>query len=148
MENSISVDLKSTNSIDTLQFHWIAEFQDTSYIMQFEDGQEHLFSEVRNRMNELKYFCLYNKDNMVYNRFTVDLEKGQIYYNNGSLISYSDIIEEKKDIRLIFFRRHTVVLGESHNICFFLGLQYNDKSGNNRKIIFQIDKQGNYTVRT
>jgi hypothetical protein len=82
-------------------------------------------------MQDLKYFCLYDKENMFYNRFTVDLEKGCIYYNNGYLIANNEE-SEKRNIRLIFFRRHRVELTEhlkenKHIIHYYLGFQYNDK---------------------
>ena len=146
MENSISKNLEKSNAIDSLKYLWIAEFKDQSYIMQYENQVERKFQEVKDRFDELKYFCLYDR-NYILNRFTVDLEKGVIYYNEGARIESSQN-DKKQDIRLIFFRRHTVELNESlteksHKICYYLGLQYK-KNGNNHKVILCIDKDGNW----
>lgn len=150
MENSISKNnVEISNSIESLKFLWIAEFKDNSNLMQYENGIETRFQEVKERFNELKYFCLYER-NYILNRFTVDLEKGTIYYNEGARIESSHE-DKKQDIRLIFFRRHIVELTEQlkenkHIIYYFLGFQYNDKDGNNRKIILKIDENNNWCL--
>ena len=144
MENNLEVQ----NSIHDLSFLWTAIFKDDSYISQLENGIEHKFQEVKDKFNELKYFSIINKYTNQY--FTVDLEKGLIY-NNGISYSEEDLKEEKKNIRLIHFRRHRKEIGEnlkeqSHRIWYFLGFQYNDNLGNNRQIVLQIDENGNWVI--
>jgi len=144
MENNLEIQ----NSISDLSFLWTAVFKDYTYISQVENGIEHKFQEVKDRFNELKSFSIYNKNNN--QCFTVDLEKGLIY-NSGISYSEEDLKEEKKNIRLIHFRRHRREIGEdlkeqSHMIWYFLGFQYNDNLGNNRQIVLQIDSEGNFVI--
>jgi hypothetical protein len=149
MDNSISINLNNgNNSMDSLSFHWTAGFKDGSDLMQFnEDGTENRFKLVKDRIEELKDFYIYNKD--LSKIFIVNLDKGYISFGKTQTIQPDLLKEEKKNIRLIFFRRHTVELTisnieKSHVIIYFLGFQYNDKNGYNRKIILIIDNQGNW----
>lgn len=147
MSNTIDQNLSSgNNSMNSLQFYWMAEFN-KDIILQFENGIEHRFQEVRDRINELEYFHLYHKEKKL--KFIVDLKKGFIKFND---CEEPEEIEKKENIRLIFFRRHITAIGEqdlkekSHSIFYFLGLQWNDKLGNNQKILLQIDSNGNFIL--
>ena len=143
MENN----LKINNSISNLSFLWQAEFTDET-IFQIQNGVEHRFQEVKDRINKLKYFSLINK--YTNQAFTVDLTKGLIY-SGGISYSEQDLKEEKNNIRLIYFRRNTITMTESgnqksHTVIYHLGLQWNDNLGNNRQIILKIDSEGNFIV--
>lgn len=146
MDNTMDINLNSgNNSMNSLQFSWVAIFKDGSKIDQFENDIEYKFKEVREKINELAYFNLTNKEGK---HFTVDLLTGLIGYND-LILPYREIKEKKDNIRLIFFRRHAVKMTESghpldHMIIYHLGYQWNDKFGNNQKIILQIDEQGNW----
>ena len=144
MSNSIDKNLEGNNSMSSLSFHWLAEF-DHDGILQFDQEVEHGFQEVLDRIKDLKFFHLYNR----VHRFIVDLEKGLIKYND---IATPNEIEAKYNIRLIYFRRHRIQLNESdlkeqaHTIEYHLGFQYNDKLGNNRQTVLIIDNQGNWVL--
>ena len=145
MPNTIDINLGDNNSMESLSFYWMAEFNN-GVIFQFEGGKEHLYKEVKDRINELEFFHLYHKNKDI--RFIVDLRKGIVKYNNSSELNEA---EEKQNIRLIFFRRHRVKMTEncvekSHTIEYHLGFQWNDKLGNNRKTVLQLDSEGNFLV--
>ena len=150
MSNTIDINLGGeNNSMNSLSFHWFVILKDGTKINQFdEDGKEHRFKEVKDKFDELVYFNLTNKCGKM---FTVNLEQGIIGYNY-LVLPYIKSKETKTNIRLIFFRRHTVSLTlndlkeKQHDIIYFLGLQYNNKLGNNQKIILQIDEQGNFII--
>jgi hypothetical protein len=145
MDNSISINLEGNNTMNPLSFSWKAFFSDGSILEQYENSIEHKFKEVQENPNKLIRFSLANKDYSQY--FIVDLQNGFIIYNNYKNLE----IEKKENIRLIYFRRHKVTLTESgkeveHTITYYLGFQYNDKLGNNRQIVLQIDEQGNFVI--
>jgi uncharacterized FlaG/YvyC family protein len=79
--------------------------------------------------------------------FIVDLKRGLIKTLDSQ---EPETIELKENIRLIYFRRNIVEIGEhdlkekSRIIKYHLGFQYNDKFGNNRQIVLIIDKNGNW----
>jgi hypothetical protein len=130
-----------------LSFIWSAFFKDNSKIEQFENGIEHRFQDVKDKFNNLAYFNLTDEKGHM---FTVDLINGRIGYN---YLSFSYLEKtDKQNVRLIFFRRHRVEIGTQdlkekfHKITYHLGFQYNNKLGNNQKIIFQIDEQGNWVL--
>jgi hypothetical protein len=124
----------------------MATFRDGSKIHQFDlDGTENKFQLVIDRFNDLKYFDLTNNLDKT---FTVDINCGLIFFNNFQSIENKEI---KKNCRLIHFRRHQVEMNEnciekSHIIEYHLGFQYNDKLGNNRQIVLQIDSEGNWIL--
>lgn len=148
MDNSISINLNSGNNpMDSLTFYWMAEFKN-GVIFQFENGKEHKFQEVKDRINELEFFHLYHKDEMSNINFIVDLKKGIIKTLDSK---EPELIEPKENIRLIYFRRHKIDLNQSgkemkHTIEYHLGFQYNDKLGNNRQIVLKIDNEGNWII--
>jgi len=146
MSNSIDINLNSGNNpMDSLSFYWMAEFNN-GVIFQFEDGKEHKFQEVKDRMNELEFFHLYHKKLDL--RFIVDLKRGLIKFND---CEEPIVVELKENIRLIYFRRVKIQIGEndlkekSRVINYHLGLQYL-KDGKNMKIILIIDEKGSWIL--
>ena len=147
MSNTIDLNLSGDNTMKPLAFSWKAFFVDGSIIEQYENGIENKFQLVKDKFDQLVRFSLVNKD---YSKcFTVDLKNGFILYNN-----YRDIkltkVEYKENIRLIFFRRHTVEMTEqmiekSHKIIYFLGLQWT-VNNQNHSIILQIDENGDFII--
>jgi hypothetical protein len=147
MSNTIDLDLESVNKMNTLSFHWIATFDD-GCIFQFEDGKENKFQEVLDRITVLRSFTLKHKDTGL--AFTVDLTKGLVYLGKNKYLA-EEFVKQKNNIRLIYFRRNRVELGEkgnqlSHMVFYFLGYQYVDNAGNNHKVIMQIDSEGNWVL--
>jgi len=146
MDNTMDINLDSrNNSMNLLSFYWMAKFED-SILFQFDNGKENRFQLVKDNLDKLLFFHLYHKDGN--KRFIVDLKNGIIKYNSSSL---PEIKEEKNNIRLIYFRRHTIKIGEidlkekSHIITYFLGLQwtFNNK---NKNIILQINDNGDFII--
>lgn len=148
MNTIINQNLGGDNSMNpSLSFFWIALFKDNSKIEQYHDNIEIRFKEVQDKINELSYFNLTDRNGHF---FTVDLINGRIGCNYLPL-PYLEATTEKQNIRLIFFRRHRVEMTEnciekSHIIEYHLGFQYNDKLGNNHKIILIIDEKGNWIL--
>ena len=146
MSNSIDLNLgKENNSM--LSFHWVAIFKDGIKIAQFDEkGVEHRFQEVKDRFNDLILFYLISKNQ----QFVVNLVSGTID-NYDTVPPLHDSKEIKKNIRLIFFRRHKVTMGDNgkkqnHTITYHLGFQYNYEDGKNRQTILKIDEEGNFTI--
>ena len=147
MSNSIDNNLRVNNSISDLTFFWQGIFKDSLVINQIdEDGTEHRFQEIRDKFSELAFFNLSNKQGKM---FTVNLLEGIIGYNDF-VISYRKSEIKKNNIRLIYFRRNYVTIGtkdlktKNHIIIYYLGYQYLDNNGHNRKVIHQIDQEGNW----
>jgi hypothetical protein len=146
----MDINIKSGNNpMNSLTFIWKAFFSDGTILEQYKNGIEYKFKEVKDKFDKLIRFSLVNKD---YSQcFTVDLQNGFIIYNNYKNINI-DQIEEKKNIRLVFFRRHQIEIGtqdlteKNHNILYFLGFQYLNKNGYNQKIILKIDSEGNWIL--
>jgi len=152
MSNSIDINLSNeNNAMNSLQFYWKAFFSSGKVIEQFENGIEHRFQEVKDDFENLIKFSLVNKDYSKY--FVVDLEYGFILHNNYNLNNINfEQLEQKNNIRLIHFRRHFVEIGtkdlkeKSHQIIYFLGLQWQDSEEKNHKIILQIDENGDFII--
>jgi hypothetical protein len=131
-----------------LTFHWNAIFKDGTHIFQFDkDGIEHKFKEVQEKLNDLVYFNLTNNNGKM---FSINLINGLIGYNKLEF-PYIETIEKKDNVRLVFFRRHRVTmttLGKKveHITNYHIGFQWNNKLGNNQKIILIIDSEGNFIV--
>jgi hypothetical protein len=146
MNPIINTLIGGNNSMESLNFYWKAFFSDGSILEQFENGIENKFQKVKDNFDKLIRFSLVNKD---YSQcFTVDLQNGFIIYNNRLP---TDNREKKDNVRLIYFRRIRKILNEQLQevkciIHYHLGFQYNDKLGNNQKIILQIDEQGNWIL--
>ena len=147
MSNSIDKNLNSgNNSMDSLSFYWMAKFEN-KLLFQFDNGKENLYKEVMENFDKLQYFHLYHKDGN--KRFIVDLKKGLIKFND---CEEPIEVEPKENIRLIYFRRVSISIGEkdlkekSRIINYHLGFQYNDKNENNRQIVLRIDEQGTWVI--
>ena len=147
MTNTMDINfVRENNSMNSLNFYWIAEFENDC-IFQFENKIEHKYQEVKDRIHNLKYFTLQHKNKEL--AFVVDLINGTITFNKKCPLKIDS--DKKNNIRLIFFRRHKVEITEkmmekSHTIEYHLGFQYNNKLGNNRQIILQIDNEGNFII--
>ena len=138
------------NAMNSLSFYWFALFNDNTVLPQFEDnGTENKFQKVIDRFADLKSFDIKHKEKDL--DIEVDLRHGVIYIND----SQSNLDEfkknEKTNIRLIYFRRHQVLFNASmqeigHKILYFIGYQYNDKEGQNCKVLLQLDAEGNIIV--
>jgi len=136
--------------MSNLNYYWIAQFKDNKYFGEYDENQkEHSFAEIKERIDDIKFFFLINKQN-TYDNFIVDIENGSI-----SVGHYSKLLEnitEKKNIRLIFFKRRTVEVAQrdlqtvKEDIYFILGFQYNTITGENRKLLLQIDNNGNFVI--
>jgi len=142
---------KGDNPMPSLSFHWLAIFKDGSHINQFVGEEEHQFQEVVDRFEDLHVFILHHTEN--HTKFIVDLERGLICGNG--VINNSKSTEEKKNIRLIHFRRVTREFASvadftisgfevKRTIIYFLGYQYLDKYEKNRQAVLQIDSEGNW----
>lgn len=149
MNSIIGINLGEDNSMNSLSFIWKAKFNDGSNIYQFDDnGIEHKFQEVKDRFDDLKEFSIYNKEKFI--NYTIDIEKG-IIKNNKINYSKEDLKVQKENIRLIYFRRIQKIYSEEGKLLktiirYFLGYQYNDKLGNNRQVVLEIDEQGNWIL--
>jgi hypothetical protein len=148
MSNTIDINLEGTHPRESLLFLWNAIFKDGTHIFQIDkEGIEHKFKEVQDKFNDLVYFNLRNNNGKM---FSINLMNGLIGYNTLEF-PYIKLEKHKQNIRLIFFRRHTIELTDSfkeinHNIKYHMGIQYNDDKNNNHKIILIIDQEGNFIV--
>lgn len=132
-----------------LKLHWTAIFKDGSEISQIDgNGTEHLYKEVQDKIDQLDKFYLVHVTKDF--KALVDLTQGLIFINGKDADVSSALKQEKFNIRLIFFRRHTVQITNSietgHNIIYFLGYQYNDKDGHNHQSLIQIDQDASLIV--
>jgi len=138
------------NSMLPLSFHWTAKFNDGTIIEQFgEDGIDNNFKIVKERFIDLKYFQLHNQD--LSKIFTIDLEKGIIKFCDAQEFEEEKEKEIKNNIRLIYFRRHQRIFNGKmeevkHVIIQYLGYQYQDIEGKNRKVILKIDENGKWVL--
>lgn len=134
-----------------LKIHWLAQFSDGSQLKQFDNDKENLFRAVLDRQNDLVKFILFHTEKSLC--LTLDLKLGVIYINNvqmpqPELLSNTDDRNRK---RLIYFRKvikEITQTGKTLNttVLYFLGYQWNDKSGNNRKRLIQISENGDLVI--
>lgn len=129
-----------------LKLHWTAVLKDGTEISQVDSlGIEHLYKEVQDNFDNLdKFYVVHVTKDF---KALVDLTQGLIFINSQQQDIGPELTKEKFNIRLIFFRRHTIQIVESleagHNMIYFLGFQYNDKDGQNHKFLIQIDQESN-----
>jgi hypothetical protein len=129
----------------SLKLHWTAIFKDGTEVSQIDElGNEHLYKEVQDRIDQLDKFYIVHVTEPF--KALVDLSQGLIFINSQQATVSPELTKEKFNIRLIFFRRHTVQISNNietgHNIIYFLGFQYNDKAGQNHKALIQVDQGG------
>jgi len=153
MSNTIDKNIVSgDNSISKLNFLWKAKLNNDIIIKQLDDeGKEHRYQEIKDNFDKLKYFYLTNNKDKT---FIVDLINGFIYLNKRQRNLFDDKLE-KKNIRLIYFRRKqiSIKIGKTKHkfpkgdiVRYFLGFQYNDLEGRNHKILLQINDEGNVII--
>jgi hypothetical protein len=139
------------NSLN-LKILWKARFDNGLVIYQKDShGVEHSFQEVKDNFSHLKVFTFYHIAKPL--EVSVDLERGLIFINNKQQqIVNQDLIYIKKNIRLICFRRHRVKIENKslkqteHDIYYFIGYQYQDQHDKNRKVLLQVDQEGNIII--
>ena len=130
-----------------LNFLWKATFDDDSVVSQFNsDGTENKFKIVQDKFDDLTYFELRSTLNKTI--INVDLINGFIILNDYKFDIPEDIKKQKHNIRLIYFRRNKIdinIKGEvlRRTVSYFIGYQYNDLQGKNRKVLVNIDQDGN-----
>ncbi len=140
-----------------LSLIWTAEFKNGTLIQQFEDSEqkiEHAFKEVLDSQEDLLAFALFDISNKIW--YVVDLITGVIYKSTegqARLGVDEDMLREKTyKYRLIYFRRVVRTFGtdlkelDSPKIAYFLGFQYADENGRNRKKIIKIDDCGRMVI--
>ena len=129
-----------------LQLTWIAKLELGTEICQYDpSGKEHPFKEVLDNLPYVRYFYLIHKTKGL--KIAVDLRQGLILFNDAPSPE-QDLLLVKRNIRLIYFRRNKVALGGDgqtlgHEVTYFLGYQYQDKNGHNKKVLAQIDQNAN-----
>jgi len=134
-----------------LKIHWLAQFSDGSQLKQFDDDKENLFRAVLDRQNDLVKFTLFHIEKSLC--LTLDLKLGIIYINNIQMPQPELLsnVDDRNRKRLIYFRRITKEITQTGNllnttVLYFLGFQYNDKTGKNFKKVIQIDEFGNIII--
>jgi len=135
-----------------LKIHWLAQFSDGSQLKQFEtNGKENLFRGVLDRQNDLVKFILFHTEKSL--RLILDLKLGVIYINSIQMPQPELLsnVDDKNRKRLIYYRRRKMEISQSgkeirQDVIYFLGYQYNDRSGKNYKKIIQIDELGNIII--
>lgn len=134
--------------MQNLKYRWTAVLKDGNKIEQYPSGNtETLFREVLDNAANLKEFYIQHISMPL--RVTVDLVEG-ILFVNDMIQNIDSNITKKYNIRLIYFRRHTVKLTEGldsdHSIKYFIGYQYTGEKSENHKILVQLDGLGNLVV--
>ena len=131
-----------------LNLVWKALFNGSTELNQFNNEKENKFKQVQERFKDLIFFELIH----VYKplRIRVDLRRGLIFINNINFVA-SEICSERKNIRLIYFRRNKIDINftsniSKHDVYYFIGFQYNDRFGKNHKILLNIDQDGNIVI--
>jgi hypothetical protein len=106
--------LKAERGIQSpLDFFWIAEYADRSFLCQYEqDGKENLFKDI-------------NHDS---------LSKFYLVANNGTDRLFSVSLNPLDD-KLIYFRRHFQTINP-HSHCMFYALGYQKKNADEKSITF------------
>ena len=132
-----------------LKLHWKATFKDGSSISQFENDKENRFKLVKDNFSNLTSFSLIHQEKPL--KITINLQKGFIYFNDNILSLEDVLITKKENIRLIFFRRNKIISTinnavTKHEVIYFLGYQYLDITGRNKKVILQITQDGDMVI--
>jgi hypothetical protein len=139
--------------MERLTILWEATFKDNSKIKQFDSKGEHKYQEVLNRISELSTFSICDWSLNLW--FTVDVIHGNLYFNINKPQIPPYISEEAQDIikhniRLIYFTRARIsgvgTTITTKEVFYFLGYQYSDANGNNKKVICQIDEDCNFVI--
>lgn len=144
----MDINLGGDNSISNLSFYWRAILKDGKKINQIEGK---LFKEVRDNFSNLAYFILYHKEKDI--KFTVDIAQGLIYFGSPKILeSDNRLIKKRENVRIIHKRIQREFVSTQNfqtiemKVNYLLGLQYNDEEGKNRKILMQIDENGDFII--
>ena len=134
--------------MEKLNLTWVANFSDGSSISQFDStGHEILFKVVQDKLSLLDSFQLIHQSKNF--KVTVNIATGNLYINEEQ--SSLEEPKVKNNIRLIFFRRHRVLMNEhfveqGHKLVYFIGFQYLNEKNENCKVIIQVDQEGNILI--
>lgn len=125
-------------------FIWVAVLKDKSEIYQFpaDKTEETLFKEIIKNNGNLLYFELFHLSTKQY--FQVNLIDGTININKHEEIT-DRINEDKKNIRIIYFRHRDIDSANILTTTYYLGIQYLNKLGNNERIILKINENGSFS---
>ena len=118
-----------------MAFMWQVQLNDDSIISEFdEQGNEHLFKEVLDRLSDVKILSLYWESKVA----SVDLTDGS-FLINGEKVSFNGISNRTEPYRLIYFKRvqKTFNIPEP-NIKYYLGYQITIDGVNYQRLL-QID---------
>lgn len=114
---------------------WVAHFENYK-INQFDEmGNESLFREVLDNIEDLKLFCLYDNES---NYYSVDIQTQEIVHN-GELLIKGDLDNPK----LLYYRRCFLNMGDEIPYVYqCVGLQNEEK-----ELFLKIDQQTyNYEI--
>ena len=131
-----------------LKLHWKVQFNDGTELKQFNNNKENLFQDVLDRLNDITLFTLYHTERPFY--VSVDTRKGLILVNNSCQDYYGNN-NDKKNIRLIFFRRHRISISgrlksKKEQLFYFIGYQYTTSSNKNKQVFLQINQEGHIAI--
>lgn len=146
----MDLEMKIAHSMDTLEFHWFAFFDDGSELRQFSsrEAEETPFKEVQEKLHKLSLFILKHRFKDI--QFSVDVKNGIVCSDDTAILD-SNLVKSANKIRLVYCRRNTIQFGSkmqqlSHTIQYILGYQYNDDSGLNHKAVIKIDSDGTWVI--
>ena len=131
-----------------LKLHWKVQFNDGTELKQFNNDKENSFQSVLDRFNEVNLFTLYHTERPFY--VSVDTQKGLIFVNSDCHEYHGDKYN-KKNIRLIFFRRHKISISskldsKKEQLFYFIGYQYTTNSNKNKQVFLQISQDGKIVI--
>jgi len=130
-----------------LKLLWKATLDNGVVLSQFNsNGTETKFQDVIDNFDNLDTFEL--KHVSIDLLIKVDLINGLITLNDYKSATPDNLKKQKHNIRLIYFRRNNVDINIKGEILrktttYFIGYQYNDINGQNRKVLLNIDELGN-----
>lgn len=131
-----------------LKMIWIAQFKDGRSVSQITpENQEVSFRTILDQVSDLSSFQLSHREKSL--RILIDLTQGRLYVNNIQAPMGDSKL--KKNIRLIYFRRHQVDMNisgdvKSRRMSYFIGFQYLDEQDENQKVLLQLDQDGNILI--
>lgn len=115
--------------------NWKAIYNDGTFLNQFDNETEHLFKDIN--QDVLIEFEVSDNNNKV----TLSLSDGK-FVMNGVELFVDGLHNTDFENRLIYFRRVTLNIGtrnvsENKTVKTFIGYQFTDDEGNNKKVILE-----------